>query len=69
MQPYLCPYCLLMQPVLTQPLLLLKATTVLCFLVCIWSDRNYTDSFHRPNFSHSSDGNEPLETQDAASAL
>lgn len=62
MQPYLCLFCLLMQQVLTQPLLLLKARTGLCVLVCIGSDRNYIASLHRPNFSRSSDGNEPLET-------
>lgn len=62
MQPYLCPFCLLMQQVLTQLLLLLKARTDPCVLVCIGSDRNYIVLLHRPKFSHSSDRNEPLGT-------
>lgn len=61
-QPYLRLYCLLTHRVLAQPLLLLKAVTGLCVQVCIWSDRNYTVRLHRPNFLHSSDRNEPLET-------
>lgn len=69
MQPYLCPNCLLMQPVLIHSPCSCWKPQLSCVLWFVYEVTAVTVSLHRPNFSHSSGRNEPLGTQDAARAL